>query len=127
MQTDHVRNRHGSVEDGGASNASSNTRVQMSLGRGSRSAVLDGWQVCCAGRGRRLLVPKDAEGQLMTIESRQAEARRPLMAVKPSVKHAVWHSQWWDHHHRDAGGRAVRTFQCVTVAVLVHGNSIPEF
>ena len=32
--------------------------------------------------GRRLLVSKDTEGKLMTIGSRQAEIRRPLIAVK---------------------------------------------
>ena len=36
--------------------------------------------------GRRLLVSKDTEGKLMTIESRQAELRRPLMAVKPMTQ-----------------------------------------
>ena len=41
VQTNHVWNRHGSVQDSGAGNASSNTRVQMSLGRGSGSTVLD--------------------------------------------------------------------------------------
>ena len=37
------------VQDSGAGKASSNTRVQMSLESGSRSTVLDGWQVCCVG------------------------------------------------------------------------------
>ena len=32
--------------------------------------------------GRRLLVTKDTEGKPMTIESRQAEVRRPLMAAR---------------------------------------------
>ena len=47
----HGRNRHGSVQNLGAGKASSNTRIQMSLGHGSRSTLLDGWQVCCVGRG----------------------------------------------------------------------------
>ena len=38
--------------------------------------------------GRRLLVFKDAEGKLM--ESRQAEARRLLMAVKPMAQQGQW-------------------------------------
>ena len=38
----------------------------------------------------RLLVSKDAEGELMTIESRQAEVRRPLMAVKPMTQQGQW-------------------------------------
>ena len=33
---------------------------------------------------------KDAEGKLMTIESRQAEVRRPLMAVKPMTQQGQW-------------------------------------
>ena len=53
MQTNHVWSRHGSVQDRSASTASSNTRVQVSLGRGSWSTVLDSWQVLC--------VPKDTE------------------------------------------------------------------
>ena len=40
--------------------------------------------------GRRLLVSKDTEGKLMTIESRQAEVRRPLMAVKPMTREGQW-------------------------------------
>ena len=36
--------------------------------------------------GRRLLVSQDAEGKLMTIQSRQAEVRRPLMAAKPMAQ-----------------------------------------
>ena len=32
------------------------------------------------------VVSKDTEGTLMTIESRQAEVRRPLMAVKPMTQ-----------------------------------------
>ena len=51
VQTNHVWNRHGSVQDSGAGKASSNTKVQMSLGRGSRSTVLDSGQVSCVGRG----------------------------------------------------------------------------
>ena len=49
----------------------------MSLERGSRSTVLDsaGKSVVC-DEGQRLLVSKDTEGKLMTIESRQA-VRRP--------------------------------------------------
>ena len=35
------------------------------------------WDEC-----RRLLVSKETKGKLMTIESRQAEVRKPLMAVK---------------------------------------------
>ena len=31
------------------SKASSNERIQTSLGHGSRSTELDGWQVCCVG------------------------------------------------------------------------------
>ena len=58
-QTNHVWNRHGSVQDSGAGKASSNERIQMSLGHGSRSTVLDGWQVCCVGRGSDVcLCPK---------------------------------------------------------------------
>ena len=58
MRTNHVWNRHGSVHSG-ASKASSNTRVQMSLGRGSQSTVLDGWQVCLRGtRVDACLCPK---------------------------------------------------------------------
>ena len=38
---------------------------------------------------RRLLVSKDAEGKLMTIGPRQAEARRRLVAVKPMTKDRV--------------------------------------
>ena len=40
--------------------------------------------------GRRLLVSKDTEGKSMTIESRQAEVRRPLMAVKPMTQQGQW-------------------------------------
>ena len=40
--------------------------------------------------GRRLLVSKDTEGKLMTSESRQPEARRPLMAVKPMTQQGQW-------------------------------------
>ena len=86
METNHVWNRHGSVQDSGACKASSNTRVQMSLGHGSRSTVLDGWQVYCVDEGRRLLVSKDTEGKLMTIESPQSEVRRLLMPVKPMTQ-----------------------------------------
>ena len=35
---------------------------------------------------RRLLVSLDTEGKPMTIESRQAVVRRPLMAVKPMTQ-----------------------------------------
>ena len=40
--------------------------------------------------GRRLLVSNDTEGKLVTIESRQAEVRRPLMAVKPMTQQGQW-------------------------------------
>ena len=40
--------------------------------------------------GRRLLASKDTEGKSMTIESRQAEVRRPLMAVKPMTQKGPW-------------------------------------
>ena len=40
--------------------------------------------------GRRSLVSNDTEGKLMTIESRQAEVRRPLMAVKPMTQQGEW-------------------------------------
>ena len=33
---------------------------------------------------------KDAEGKLVTIESRQAEVTRPLMAVKPMTQQGQW-------------------------------------
>ena len=47
-----------------------------------KSVVWDG--------GRRLLVSKDTEGKLITIESRQAEVRTPLMAVKPMTQQGQW-------------------------------------
>ena len=47
--------------------------------------------------GRRLLVSKDAEGKLMTIESRQAEVRLLLMAVKPMTQQGQWVSFGPDH------------------------------
>ena len=69
MQTNDVGNRHGSVQDSGAGKASSNrcpgdaeARVQHSTV--GKSVVWD--------EGRRLLVSKDTEGKIMTIESRQA-------------------------------------------------------
>ena len=33
---------------------------------------------------------RDTEGKLMTIESRQAEVRRPLMTVKPMTQQGQW-------------------------------------
>ena len=41
--------------------------------------------------GRRLLVSKDIEGKLMTIESRQEEVRKLLMAVKLQSVVVVWY------------------------------------
>ena len=41
-------------------------------------------------QGRILLVSKDTEGKLVTIESGQAEVRRPLMAVKPMTQQGQW-------------------------------------
>ena len=43
-----------------------------------KSVVWDG--------GQRLLVAKDAEGKPLSIKPRQAEVRRPLMAVKPMTQ-----------------------------------------
>ena len=43
-----------------------------------------------ATAGKRLLVSKDTVGKLMTIEFRQAEVRRPLMAVKPMTQQGQW-------------------------------------
>ena len=41
----------GVKSESGAGKASSETRIHMSTGRGSRSTVLDGWQVFCVRRG----------------------------------------------------------------------------
>ena len=56
--------------------------VQYSMA--GRSAVWD--------EGRRLLLSRDTESKLMTTESRQAEVRRPLMAVNPMVHKSVLQS-----------------------------------
>ena len=40
--------------------------------------------------GQRLRVSKDTQGKRMTIESRQAEVRRPLMIVKPTTRQGQW-------------------------------------
>ena len=40
--------------------------------------------------GRRLLVSKDTKGKLTTIESQQAEVRRPLLAVKQVTQQGHW-------------------------------------
>ena len=40
--------------------------------------------------GRRLLVSKDPEDRPMMMESRVAEVRRPLMAVKPMTQQRQW-------------------------------------
>ena len=40
--------------------------------------------------GRRILVAKQATGEPMTIDSRQVEVRRPLMAVKPMTEKGQW-------------------------------------
>ena len=40
--------------------------------------------------GRRLLVSKDTEGKLMTIESRRSEVRRLWLAVKPTTQQGQW-------------------------------------
>ena len=90
VQTNRVWNRHGSVQDSGAGKAASNTRVQMSLGRGSWSTVLDDWQDCCVGRGSTFACVQRYRRQLMTSESRQPEVRRPLMAVKPMTQQGQW-------------------------------------
>ena len=90
MQTNRVWNRHGSVQDNGADKASSNARIQMSLGRGSRSTLSTAGKLVVWDEGRRLLVCKDTESKLMTIESRQAEVRRRLMAVKPMTQQGQW-------------------------------------
>ena len=90
MQTNRVWNRHGGVQDSGADKASSNARVQMSLGRGSRSTVSTAGKSVAWDEGRRLLVCKDREGKLTTIESRQAEVRKRLMAVKPMTQQRQW-------------------------------------
>ena len=37
-----------------------------------------------------MLVSEDTEGKLMTIEPRQAEVRRPLLAVKPMTQQGQW-------------------------------------
>ena len=42
------------------------------------------------GEGLRLTMSEDKEGKLMTIESRQAEVRRPLMAAKPMTPQGQW-------------------------------------
>ena len=87
MQTNHVWNRHGSVQVSGAGKASSIARIQI-----SHWDAEAGVQCSTAGKsavwneGRCLLVSKDAEGKLMTIESRQAQVRRPSMAAKPMAQ-----------------------------------------
>ena len=51
--------------------------------------------------GRRLLVTKDTEGKPMTIKSRQAEVRRPLMLPKTHQGRWVWRSNTkkdWQSH-----------------------------
>ena len=40
--------------------------------------------------GHRLLVAKQASGGPMTLSTRQAQVRRPLMAVKPMTKQGQW-------------------------------------
>ena len=88
MQTDHIWNRQGSVQDSGASKASSNTRIQMPLERGSRSTLLYGKSVMW-DEGR-LLVSKDAESRLTTIKSRQTQVKKPLIALKPTTPQGQW-------------------------------------
>ena len=45
-----------------------------------------------------LLVSKDTEGKLMTIESRQAEVRRTFMAVEPMTQEGQWVCLGWQRH-----------------------------
>jgi hypothetical protein len=40
--------------------------------------------------GRRVLVAKQPSGEILTIDSRQAQVRRPLMAVKPMTQQGQW-------------------------------------
>ena len=40
--------------------------------------------------GRRVLVAKQSSGEPMSIDSRQARVRRPLMAVKPMTEQGQW-------------------------------------
>ena len=44
--------------------------------------------------GWRLLVSKDPQGRLLTIESRQADVRKPLMAVKAMTQQGQWGLFW---------------------------------
>ena len=83
VQTHHVWKRLGSVQDSVAGKASQQHEVADVIGtrmlecRIRQQASLLNWL-----KGRRLLVSTYTEGKLMTIESRQAEMRRALMAVK---------------------------------------------
>ena len=90
MQTNHVWNLHGSVQDSGTGKASSNARIQMSLDAEAGVQYSTVGKSVVWDEGRCLLVSKDTEGKLMTIESRQAEVRRPLMAVKPMTQRGQW-------------------------------------
>ena len=58
------------------------TEARVQYSTAGKSVVRD--------EGRRSLVSKVTEGKLMTVESRQAEVRRPLMAVKPLTQQGQW-------------------------------------
>ena len=75
------------------------SRVQSARQRAGHRRQWDadaGVQFSTAGKsvvwdeGRRLLVSKDTEGNPMTIESRQADVRRLLMAVNPMTQRGHW-------------------------------------
>ena len=79
----HVWGRHGSVQHG----------IQRQDGTYKCDWDAEAGVPCStAGTSvvERLLVSKDAEGKPMTNESRQAEVRSPLMAVKPMPQQGQW-------------------------------------
>ena len=81
----HVRSQQGSVQDRGACRASRDMSEGTKFIRNAEAEVpysTAGKSVVC-DEGRRFLVSKDGEGELMTIESRQAEVRRSLTAINP--------------------------------------------